>query len=307
MFYQNIEYLIFKKKFYAAAHCVHEKYLPEPKKAKDLKLVFGAFNIDVKDESESYSVTPTKIIIHDDWNPSIKSFDADIALLITDEDILTSRLIKPVCLWESATTTLDAIEGFIAGWGTSHDSIENYRPLPKDLKVPIHDQLECFYDNPRLAEISSRRTFCGGSRNGKGPCHGDSGSGLFVLYNNVFYLKGIVSSSLIDDSQKCDVSNLAVYTNVLKYTKWIKDPEHYVDHSNTLINKLKLNDPSSSKCGQISYGSGLVQGGSASRKGQWPFAVAVYSEKEEEKNFICGGSLISSRHVLTGVFHYKFT
>lgn len=264
-------------------------------------MVFGAFNIDTESESESHSVTPLKIIIHDDWNPSIKSFDADIALIITDEDVLTSKFIKPICLWESSVDP-SINEGYIAGWGSSHDSIEHYSSLPKELKVPIHNQLDCFYDNPKLAEISSRRTFCGGSRDGKGPCNGDSGSGMFILNNNVFYLKGIVSSSLIDDTRKCDVSNLAIYTDVLKHTEWIKDPFHYVEPSNKLITKLKLDDPLSSRCGQISIGSGLVQGGHGSRKGQWPFAAAIYSNENE---FICGGSLISSRHVLTGKI-YKF-
>lgn len=264
-------------------------------------------------------MTPLKIIIHDGWNPSIKSFDADIAVIITDDDVLTSKLIKPICLWESRTVPNDVpaticscessadpniSEGYIAGWGSSHDSEEHYRPLPKELKVPIHDQLECFYDNPRLAEISSRRTFCGGSRNGKGPCYGDSGSGMFILYNNVFYLKGIVSSSLIDSSRKCDVSNLAVYTNVFKYTEWIKDPEHYVETSNTLITKLKLDGQSNSTCGQISYGSGLVHGGHESRKGQWPFSAAINNDKNK---FHCGGNLISSRHVLTSkILQIKF-
>lgn len=42
--------------------------------------------------------------------------------------------------------------------------------------------------------------------------------------NGIFYLIGIVSSSLLDRNHDCDISNFALYTNVLKFTEWIKNP-----------------------------------------------------------------------------------
>lgn len=54
-------------------------------------------------------------------------------------------------------------------------------------------------------------------------------------------------------------------------------------------------------CGQTPMLSGRVIGGSESKRGQWPFLVAL--ENRNDKEFFCGGNLISSLHVLTGKFN----
>lgn len=50
---------------------------------------------------------------------------------------------------------------------------------------------------------------------------------MFFKYNNVYYLRGIVSSSLFNDEQ-CDVKSYAVYTNALLFTDWIKESGSYL-------------------------------------------------------------------------------
>lgn len=49
----------------------------------------------------------------------------------------------------------------------------------------------------------------------------------------------------------------------------------------------------------MSFASGLVLGGKRTDRGQWPFLVAL--RHIIHKRFFCGGSLISSKHVLTGL------
>lgn len=51
-------------------------------------------------------------------------------------------------------------------------------------------------------------------------------------------------------------------------------------------------------CGEVSFSAGHVIGGTASKRGQWPFLVALYNL--ETNKFFCGGSLITSKNVLTG-------
>lgn len=51
-------------------------------------------------------------------------------------------------------------------------------------------------------------------------------------------------------------------------------------------------------CGKVEFSTGFVIGGNKTERGQWPFLVALYSL--EKNSFLCGGSLITSRHVLTG-------
>lgn len=80
---------------------------------------------------------------------------------------------------------------------------------------------ECLTKAPRLAEIFSKRTFCAGLDDGSGVCLGDSGNGFIVKVGGVSYLRGIVSSSLLA-GDSCDVTNSAIYTDVLKFSDWIK-------------------------------------------------------------------------------------
>lgn len=51
---------------------------------------------------------------------------------------------------------------------------------------------------------------------------GDSGGGFVVRYNNKWYLRGLVSSSLQDkDLFTCDTKNFAVFTDIAAYRDWI--------------------------------------------------------------------------------------
>jgi len=46
--------------------------------------------------------------------------------------------------------------------------------------------------------------------------------------------------------------------------------------------------------------TGLITGGVVSKKGKWPWHVAIFTKSSNGFRFVCGGSLISSRAVLTG-------
>lgn len=50
-------------------------------------------------------------------------------------------------------------------------------------------------------------------------------------------------------------------------------------------------------CGTAGAPTGLVFNGTLSKKGQWPWLVAVYSIDSDQ--YFCGGTLISSRFVST--------
>jgi secreted trypsin-like serine protease len=113
--------------------------------------------------------------------------------------------------------------GFVVGFGKSEDESKFHENIPKVLGTPIHRNDDCFLANHELASISSKRTFCAGSGNGEGVCNGDSGSGLIVQHNGVYYLRGIVSSSLRASKYGCDVDSYAVFTDVLMFSGWINE------------------------------------------------------------------------------------
>jgi len=186
-------------------------------------VILGAHNLSIPHERGKFVVGVQDIQTHSDWNTKSKSFDADIAMLTLTDDINFSRYIQPICLIEPDSIVAKISKGYTVGYGKSEDKTKNIENVLKVVETPIQgSNEECFYTSDVLLKISSKRTFCGGSRDGTGICLGDSGNGLFVERQNVFYLRGIVSSSLMT-LFSCDVNNYAVYTNALKFYDWISE------------------------------------------------------------------------------------
>lgn len=183
---------------------------------------FGAYNLSDPYENHRFALSPAKIIIHDDWNPETLTFDADLAVLVFDEEIPFTRYIAPICLWASATEPTIEV-GTVIGWGQSEDETKNFEPIPKVLNMPIHSNEDCFLRDSDLAEISSKRTFCAGSGNGTGVCFGDSGHGFFFEFENKFYLKGIVSSAVTKNDGNCNENSYHIFTNIVKFSQWIEN------------------------------------------------------------------------------------
>jgi secreted trypsin-like serine protease len=159
--------------------------------------------------------------MHPDWNTLTESFDADIAVLVLESNVAFSRYIQPVCLLSSSSNLAAADSGVVVGYGKSEDETKIHENIPKMLSSQIHSNPHCFLDNRALARISSGRTFCGGPGRGIGVCRGDSGGGLYVTDGNAYYLRGIVSSSLIGGQYGCDVDTYSVFTDILKFINWI--------------------------------------------------------------------------------------
>lgn len=216
-----------------AAHCIREKHSIEPFLHRDIFALFGAHDLRNPYEVEKISLSPKKIMLHDDWNPHITEYDADIALLEFEAGKVIGRAdsmyIRPICLWNSE---MDATvkEGIVTGWGKSEDPTKAHENKPRLIKVSIQSNEECIYGDRELFDLTSSRTFCAGLQNGSGVCHGDSGGGLFIEMSGVYYLKGIVSSSLVKH-ESCDVSRNAVYTDVMKFRDWIDQKTRVVPTS----------------------------------------------------------------------------
>lgn len=275
-------------KVLTAAHCIHEKY-QRRRNDRDIRLLFGAYDLNDRDENGVYSASPSDVILHPDWNPHTDRYDADIAAIILEYSVPITKFIQPICI---PSSDLETTEGFVTGWGKSEDQSKPNENIPKELKVPLWTNEDCFLESPAIIALASRRTFCAGSRDGSGVCNGDSGGGLFVKSGDVFYLKGIVSASLIKDSQ-CDVSNFALYTNVIKFIDWIDVPS---EHQST--------SRQTQACGVMSSAAGLIQNGLKATAVQWPWAVIVsakgFTVLIDGKSYTTFqvGTLISDRHVI---------
>lgn len=170
-------------------------------------------------EVDRLVLTPDEIITSEDYDRESRSLDADIALLKFEEGKINPNhaYINPICIWNSNDDPL-AKEGVLVGWERLKDSRQVTEP--KQIKVTIQYIDECLEETPILAEISSNRTFCAGDRNGSKTCNGDSGSGLYIKIDGIWYLKGLISGGLKTDSDGCDP--FAVYTYIYKFLNWIR-------------------------------------------------------------------------------------
>lgn len=121
---------------------------------------------------------------------------------------------------ESDSKALSVKDGIVVGYGQS-ETTKTHEHIPRKIKYPIHDFATCKQSDSILAEMVSSRTICGGYRNGTGTCTGDSGSGLYVLYNNLYYLRGIVSSSAMGGHDMCDLEKYTVLTDASDFYSFI--------------------------------------------------------------------------------------
>lgn len=212
-----------QKQIFLAAHCFLPKNSFEILLSRDVRALFGVYDLDGHTEPRRYALSPKQIILHTDWNPHEKNYDADVSLLEFEEgDIHFNNYIQPICLW-GLKDEPQVSAGIVVGWGKSEDRTKIHENVPKLLPVSIKTNEYCLPQHGTIADLSSHRTFCAlGLRNGSGVCHGDSGSGLVIAVNGLHYLRGIVSASLLT-ILGCDVFNNAVYSNVLDFRDWIAE------------------------------------------------------------------------------------
>lgn len=262
----------------------------------------GAYDLDEPYQTGAISVSPNEILIHPDWNPSNTRYDADIAAITLEDEIHFTKFIRPICL---SSTEKNAKEGYVTGWGKSDVKKTNHENIPKQIKISIHSNERCFLESKELIDVASLRTFCGGDRNKTGPCNGDSGGGVFVKMGNVFYLKGIVSASLVISNQ-CDVTNYAIYTNVDKFYDWIQNPTEQLTGAQSrpsyITNRpviTKSPEPEET-CGLMSSDKGLIQGGNNASRELFPWTVATFLKQSQNKFvYFSTGTLISAWHVVS--------
>jgi len=189
--------------------------------ARDITVLLGVHDLSKRYEVGRIPYAVQSINIYRDWNPNTETNDADIAVMVLETEVTFSKYIKPICLMDSSSSLAKKTEGVVVGYGKDEDPQKLHLNIPKSISMPIHQNEDCFLKYPSLVTLSSKRTFCAGSGDGTGVCLGDSGSGLVVTDGIAYYLRGIVSASLVNTTYECDVDAYSIFTNVLKFTDWI--------------------------------------------------------------------------------------
>lgn len=68
------------------------------------------------------------------------------------------------------------------------------------------------------------------------------------------------------------------------------------------ISSLPNRNSFSEVCGTTALIKPLIVSGSASQRGNYPWLAAVFVQTDLGISFMCGGNLISKKHVLTGIY-----
>lgn len=157
-----------------AAHCINtdtKNYRPH-----EVLLWLGRYNLLKWNEAGSVASNVKEIIVHSDYKSQPESYDADVAILTMDRNVEFNRYVRPVCLWSDSTSIQeeDGLKGTVVGWG-KYDAFSVVSNTLRRIDLPIVNSTTCLQTSKALHKAVSNRTFCAGTLNGSGPCHGDSG------------------------------------------------------------------------------------------------------------------------------------
>lgn len=254
-------------------------------------------------------MSPYEIHLNRDWNSNVPHYDADIALLKFLKIHFTNH-VQPICLW-NLDYVPSATVGTVVGWGEGENKTRTFENIPRMIEVPIVSNENCWFEDHELIQISSLNTFCAGLKNGAGICFGDSGSGYVIKNGRSYYLRGIVSSSASTDTNECDVTRYAIYTDVLKYSAWIQTFLEAHDFSNqgTSGKSISVKEACSNRelyckhfgCASVALDQNLPE--YETQIGEFPEAAALYFIKSYDGRAtihnIQNGVLINEWFILT--------
>jgi HGF/MSP/plasminogen-like protein len=200
---------------FTAAHCIEDA---TPSK---LKILLGRHKLNDTSGSDWIEKSVAEINIHPEYWGKSKAGDADISLIKLSSSVQFSVAIQPICL-PDANANVENLKGIVVGYGKS-EGAGLFENTPRFIdSIATVGLLTCVLSDARYFNIVSERTFCAGGL-GRAPCRGDSGGTFFIfdpaLDSYVAY--GIVSQSLIDQNDDCDVNKYAVYVSIPKYIPWI--------------------------------------------------------------------------------------
>lgn len=192
-------------------------------------------------KSHPYDHTATleivEVIRHNDFNT--ENMKNDIALLRTEDDIVYSDYIQPICLWPQEKSSLNEVlssSGYVIGWGLGDED----KPIDilQEATLSVVDRATCLKSKPLHFEkllSENNSNFCAGNRNETNVCDGDSGGGMFFELGNAWYIRGLVSTGVRSkNSRHCDPQQFVVFTDIPYYLKWMHDHQQMAKKRNLL-------------------------------------------------------------------------
>ncbi|XP_070141496.1 transmembrane protease serine 9-like [Drosophila kikkawai] len=214
----------------------------------------------------------------------------DIGLLRLDREVMFNAYIKPVCIITNPRTVPYVSTYTATGWGRTENSVIS--AVLQVVQLTDTDPNRCYeYMKLRLGP----EQICAFNPTGD-TCSGDSGGPLVQIVNidGIWrYVQfGIVSYGM----ENC--MSPGVYVRVHHYVDWILDKIQIA-----LTYKEALAQFLEPQCG-LSGVDDKVFGGVNATHGAFPWMAYLYFN---ENDFLCGGSLIHKRFVLTAAHCIRHT
>lgn len=167
--------VITNKHVLTAAHCMETKKNNDGKNKKqrpaDIMVYLGRHSLSSNSEPDSVIRNVEGISVHPNWATENEKYDADLAILLLEDEMAFSNFIQPVCLTDESTIA-EYEDGYVVGWGQSPTA--HHDDVPSQILIHSISDSNCLQDDWHLGKIYSNRSFCAGGR-GSAPCRGDSG------------------------------------------------------------------------------------------------------------------------------------
>ncbi|XP_063930384.1 uncharacterized protein LOC135142585 isoform X2 [Zophobas morio] len=220
--------LLHEKLILTAAHCV-SNVDGNPNPTHIYNVIVGNHRRRHKFASVEYGAQKSSIhavYIPDGYAGGDRFYYGDIALIVPTETFKLSSTVQPICIdwtteYEHLLYKAAKPMGLVSAWGYT---LEYSKPsdMLRSLELPVIPREKCMHmlQDVDYREYLTQDKFCGGYLNkSKSVCHGDSGSGMIFNHKGKHYLIGIVSISLLAQTENggCDSQKYSLFTHVSQY------------------------------------------------------------------------------------------
>ncbi|CAF0862194.1 unnamed protein product, partial [Brachionus calyciflorus] len=275
-----------------AAHCV-DGYSIEV-----LSVSIGSNYLDEINQTY-YSIS--EIFVHPEYVIFPKK--NDIALVKLSKSLTLKENISPICLPTSLDVSIIFNQNVVVlGWGSTNGENSRSQISNTLLQATLKIQNEA---TPSICKGHESYVYCAldPTKKKSNICFGDSGGPLMFFKDEKWYLYGASSFVFIyPDNFTCMNTEASFFAMIPNFLNWITNITKSSESSSTTTKAVTPSiHLSGRKCGYLPSKKKLKKAnriifGNPTAKNSWPWMVSI---RQNGRDHICGGTLISSNHIIT--------
>ncbi|XP_070504815.1 uncharacterized protein [Chironomus tepperi] len=215
--------LVSDRKVVTTARCVHkyERSAYKPMTLRDITVRLGSHDLTATSENGRVVPKISQINIHPDFKINEIKTEYDIAVIVLDKPVSMSKFVKSINLMDEGSEGRDISEGIVVSYGYKENQKLTAKSSPKELSTMFIPVEKCIHKNQATVSATADDTFCINEESPDKVCIEDIGSGLYVYYQQKYYLRGMLSSVITTNTDLCDDETVSIYTDATVYTEWI--------------------------------------------------------------------------------------